>query len=104
VGRPTAAYRLNPEMSDVLGSTLIRIIVRGEEVIGHYGRHGYIKGVLRGRELSATLRDETNEGSLDATFDEDFTMFDGRYATALGSYPHERQCFGTRVTRRKAQI
>ena len=73
----TAAYRLNPEMHEFLGAGLIRLIVRGENVIGHYGRRGYITGALHGRVLTATLRDGIRDGEVQLTFDEAFTCFEG---------------------------
>lgn len=97
----TAAYRLNPEMQDVLGTRLIRIIVREQTVIGHFGRYGYISGSLQGRDLQAVLRDKRREGQLTVTFDETFTSFNGRYASAADDRPGSRLCSGTRVTRRK---
>lgn len=97
----TAAYRLNPEMQEVLGTRLIRIIVRDATVIGHFGRYGYISGSLTGRDLEATLRDKRHEGHLAVTFDASFTSFNGRYASAADDQPHSRACTGTRVTRRK---
>jgi hypothetical protein len=101
VTNATAAYRLNPEMQDVLGTCLIRIIVRDQAVIGHFGRYGYISGSLTGRDLQATLRDKRHEGHLTVTFDDSFTSFNGQYAIAVDDPPHSRACTGTRVTRRK---
>ncbi len=98
----TAAYRLNPEMQEVLGTCLIRIIVREQTVIGHFGRYGYISGSLNGHDLHATLRDKRHEGHLTVTFDDGFTSFDGHYARAADDRPVRRQCSGTRVTRRKS--
>ncbi len=97
----TAAYRLNPEMQDVLGTRLIRIIVRDQTVIGHFGRYGHISGSLTGRDLEATLRDKRHEGHLTVTFDDSFTSFNGQYAIVVDDPPHTRTCMGTRVTRRK---
>ncbi|MGB6984413.1 MAG: hypothetical protein WBD74_00410 [Candidatus Aquilonibacter sp.] len=96
----TAAYRLNPEMQEVLGTCLIRIIVRDQTVIGHFGRYGYISGSLTGRDLDATLRDKRHEGHLTVTFDDSFMSFNGRYEIAVDDPPHYRACTGTRVTRR----
>jgi hypothetical protein len=96
-----AAYRLNPEMRDVLGAGLIRLIVRGETVIGHYGRRGYITGALDGRMLTATFRDGRRDGEVRLTFDEAFTRFEGYYVAALPEGPSERPCSGTRITRRR---
>lgn len=98
----TAAYRLNPEMHEFLGAGLMRLIVRGENVIGHYGRRGYISGALRGRVLTASLRDGVHDGEVCVTFDEDFTCFDGYYTTGLPGQPSERPCSGTRITRRQS--
>jgi hypothetical protein len=61
-------------MHEFLGEGLIRLIVRGENVIGHYGRRGYITGALHGRVLTATLRDGIREGEVRLTFDEEFTL------------------------------
>lgn len=97
----TAAYRLNPEMHEVLGTRLIRIIARDETVIGHYGRYGYISGSLKGRKLEATLRDKQHEGQLIVTFDDGFTSFDGHYVHLGDDQRRDRKCSGTRVTRRK---
>ncbi|HTZ54149.1 MAG TPA: hypothetical protein VMB20_03735 [Candidatus Acidoferrum sp.] len=97
----TAAYRLNPEMQEVLGTRLIRIIVREQTVIGHFGRYGYISGSLTGHDLDATLRDKRHEGHLTVTFDDGFTSFNGQYASAADDRTRSRLCSGTRVTRRK---
>jgi hypothetical protein len=101
VANATAAYRLNPEMQEVLGTCLIRIIVRDQAVIGHFGRYGYISGSLTGHDLEATLRDKRQEGRLTVTFDDSFTSFNGLYASAVDDLSRGRQCSGTRVTRRK---
>jgi hypothetical protein len=98
----TAAYRLNPEMHEILGAGLIRLIVRGENVIGHYGRRGYISGALHGRVLTATLRDGVHEGEMRLTFDKEFTRFEGSYLAGLANGPSEQPCFGTRITRRRS--
>jgi hypothetical protein len=97
----TAVYRLNPEMHEMLGTRLIRIIARDDTVIGHYGRYGYISGSLRGRELDATLRDKRHEGHLIVTFDDDFMSFNGHYSPGGEAPQRDQQCSGTRVTRRK---
>lgn len=97
----TAAYRLNPEMQEVLGTRLIRIIVRDQTVIGHFGRYGYISGSLNGRNLEATLRDKRHEGHLTVTFDDSFTSFNGQYASETHIAPGGQRCTGTRVTRRR---
>jgi hypothetical protein len=101
VTRARAAYRLNAEMHDLLGVEIIRLIVRGETVIGHYGRHGYVRGVLRGQELTAALRDDLREGSLAVTFDDDFASFDGYYAPAMYDTVRRYPCSGRRVARRR---
>jgi hypothetical protein len=88
-------------MQDLLGATLIRLIVRGETVIGHYGRRGYIKGVLHGCELAATMHHDTREGRLNVTFDQEFTSFAGLYATAREDRQQVR-CVGNRVRRRRS--
>jgi hypothetical protein len=98
----TAAYRLNPEMHEFLGAGLLRLIVRGENVIGRYGRRGYLNGALCGLVLTATLRDGAHHGEVQVTFDEGFMSFEGYYRAALPSEPQERRCLGTRVTRRRA--
>lgn len=97
----TAAYRLNPEMQEVLGTRLIRIIVREQTVIGHFGRYGYISGLLNGHDLDAKLRDKRHEGHLTVTFDDGFTSFNGYYASGADEHAGSRLCSGTRVTRRK---
>jgi hypothetical protein len=101
VANATAAYRLNPEMQEVLGTRLIRIIVRQQTVIGHFGRYGYISGSLNGHDLDATLRDKRHEGHLTVTFDDGFTSFNGRYASSSDEKAGSQVCSGTRVTRRK---
>jgi hypothetical protein len=101
VANATAAYRLNPEMQEVLGTRLIRIIVREQTVIGHFGRYGYISGSLNGHDLDATLRDKRHEGHLSVTFDDGFTSFNGRYASGAADHKGGVHCSGTRVTRRK---
>ncbi len=98
----TAAYRLNPEMHEFLGAGLIRLIVRGENVIGHYGRRGYITGALHGCVLIATFRDGVHDGEVRLTFDDEFECFEGYYVPALPNGPGERPCSGTRITRRKS--
>jgi hypothetical protein len=98
----TAAYRLNPEMHELLGTRLIRIIVRDGAVIGHYGRYGYISGSLNGRDLDVRLRDKRHEGQLTVTFDDAFTSFAGRYAMESPDSVQSRHCSGTRITRRKS--
>lgn len=100
--RATAAYRLNPEMHEFLDAGLIRLIVRGESVIGHYGRRGYITGALNGLVLNATLRDGVHDGEVCVTFDEGFTSFEGYYTAALADRPHARPFSGTRITRRRS--
>ncbi|HEX8805614.1 MAG TPA: hypothetical protein VF741_01650 [Candidatus Aquilonibacter sp.] len=97
----TAVYRLNPEMHEMLGTRLIRIIARDDAIIGHYGRYGYISGSLKGHELDATLRDKRHEGHLTVTFDDDFMSFSGHYLPAGGEVLRDQQCSGIRVTRRK---
>jgi hypothetical protein len=101
VANATAAYRLNPEMQEVLGTRLIRIIVRDRTVIGHFGRYGYISGSLDGRTLDATLRDKRREGHLTVTFDDSFTSFNGQYASETHDASGAVLCTGTRVTRRR---
>jgi hypothetical protein len=98
----TAAYRLNSEMHEFLGAGLMRLIVRGESVIGHYGRRGYVSGALRGLELTAKLRDGIHDGEVRVTFDEDFTFFDGYYTTGSPDQPQTRPCSGKRITRRRS--
>lgn len=98
----TAAYRLNLEVHEFLGSGLLHLIARGESVIGRYGRRGYLSGALCGLVLTATLRNGLHQGELRVTFDEGFTSFDGYYRTAPPSEVHERRCCGTRVTRRRS--
>jgi hypothetical protein len=97
----TAAYRLNPEMHEFLGSGLIRLIVRGESVIGRYGRRGYLSGTLQGLVLTAALRDGVHDGELLVTFDEAFASFNGCFHAAGDGESHERPCSGMRVTRRR---
>jgi hypothetical protein len=101
VANATAAYRLNPEMQEVLGTRLIRIIVRDQAVIGHFGRYGYISGSLNGHDLHATLRDKRHEGHLSVTFDDAFMSFNGHYASNVDEHADGLRCSGTRVTRRK---
>ena len=98
----TAAYRLNPEMQELLGTGLLRLIVRGETVIGRYGRHGYVNGALRGRVLTATLRDGVHHAVLHVTFSENYVSFEGFYRPALGGEAQELRCHGTRITRRRS--
>ncbi|HUN29029.1 MAG TPA: hypothetical protein VMV65_04455 [Alphaproteobacteria bacterium] len=97
----TAAYRLNPEMREFLGTGLMRLIVRGENVIGHFGRRGYLTGALRGQVLTATLRDGVSNGELCVTFDESFTCFDGVYTSGPPRPPQTLACSGKRITRRR---
>lgn len=98
----TAAYRLNPEMHEFLGAGLIRLIVRGENVIGHYGRRGYITGALHGRVLTATLRDGIRDGEVQLTFDEAFTCFEGYYVTGSPEKSDTLPISGNRITRRRS--
>lgn len=88
-------------MHEFLGAGLIRLIVRGESVIGHYGRRGYITGALNGLVLKATLRDGVHDGEVSVTFDASFASFDGYYMAALTDRSDARQFSGTRVTRRR---
>jgi len=98
----TAAYRLNSEMHELLGTGLLHLIARGETVIGRYGRHGYVNGVLRDLVLTATLRDGVRHGELHVTFAEGFISFDGYYRPTPAHEAQERRCQGTRVTRRRS--
>jgi hypothetical protein len=97
----TAVYRLNPEMSAFLSAKLMHIIVRGETVIGHYGRRGYLTGVLRGKVLTAKTRDDVQTGNLTVTFVEGFASFDGYFATVPPTRPRRRPVSGNRVPRRR---
>jgi hypothetical protein len=90
-------------MNELLGTHLIRLIARGQTVIGRYGRRGFISGVLQEHELIATLRDDLHKGSLTATFDEDFESFDGVYVSAQSDQGLSLRCSGTRVTRKRSQ-
>jgi hypothetical protein len=87
-------------MNEFLSAKLIRIIVRGEVVIGRYGRRGYLTGALHGHVLTATLRDDVHQGHLTVTFDPAFKSFCGFYATVLATEPQRRPCSGSRLLRR----
>ncbi len=93
-----ATYRLDPATYEFLRAKLLHLIIRGETVIGHYGRRGHVTGVLDGCVLTATLRDSRTNGRLTATFDKDFKTFTGQLVTAN----HETQrlaCSGERLVR-----
>jgi hypothetical protein len=80
LARATATYRINPEMADVLRAKLLRLIFRGESVIGRYGRRGHLAGSFRDGRLTATMRDERHEVQITLTFDESLRTFSGLYA------------------------
>lgn len=96
-----ASYRLDPTTNGVLGAKLIRFIVRGENLVGRYGRRGHINGVLKGHVLTATLRDDHCRGRLTATFSEDFDRFEGFYEMTNDGDSPRGECRGDRVFRHK---
>jgi hypothetical protein len=94
-----ATYRLDPETYEFLRAKLLHLIIRGETVIGHFGRRGHVTGVLDGFVLSATLRDSRHNAQLTATFDKDFKTFTGQVVTTVNQEPQKRPCSGERLIR-----
>lgn len=91
----TGTYRLSADPSDPLGSSLLHLIERAEEVRGRYGSHGYLKGSMEGCTLTAVLRQGTKLGSMTVRFDESFRSFEGICAFPEGT--SQATLRGTRV-------
>jgi len=99
LARATATYRFDPATYEFLRAKLLHLIIRGENVIGHFGRRGHVTGTLKGHVLTATLRDSRRDGHITATFAEDFTSFEGDYLTTLYEQPYQYPCSGQRLCR-----
>jgi hypothetical protein len=97
--RVTGSYRLSPDVNELLHAKLIHLIARGDVVIGHYGRRGYLSGVLIERTLTAAFRDNVSQGNLTIMFDDKFTRFEGR---VLSKQSGDCPCSGTRLPRSRA--
>lgn len=91
-------YRLDADSESLLNAALLHLIVRGEEVIGRYGRGGHVTGRMQNRMLTATFSESARQGELVATFDDNLAAFRGSIRFANGD-DQERTISGTRVTR-----
>jgi hypothetical protein len=92
-----AHYRLDGASEHQLHATILHLVVRGDDVVGRYGRGGHLTGRMDGRLLTATLSQDGRDGRLNATFTNDFASFHGR--VAFGEGAEEREITGIRVVR-----
>jgi hypothetical protein len=92
------SYELDGASADLLRARRLRLLQRGTQIIGRYGRHGTVDGVVSEHRLSATMIEGADVGSLDVTFDDLFSRFEG--TLRIGARAIEVN--GQRAIRRRA--
>ena len=95
----TGLYRLDETSVRFFGTHVLRILQRGEVVVGRFGRRGTIKGTLHDFELRAAWRERACSGWLNATFDPTYDTFRGECGDEDDELIAQVQCTGTRIRR-----
>ena len=73
----TGIYGLDPEAAAFFGARALRLVNRGDIVVGRFGRSGRIRGTISDGLLVATWKADTREGWLTLAFAPSFGSFQG---------------------------
>jgi hypothetical protein len=81
-------YRLDAQSRAFFESPIIHFVQHEGELIGHFGRHGTVRGFMRDGVLEASWKCRERAGWIRLTFDPFFRTLEGEYGLgALGSSP-----------------
>jgi hypothetical protein len=90
----TGHYRLDRASTAFFGSPLMHFIQRGDRVLGHFGRHGIIRGSIVDRTMEAAWKSGERCGWLKIEFDATRRSFEGTYGLGEATSPPLGYCRG----------
>jgi hypothetical protein len=84
----TGHYRLDPESHAFFESPIIHFVQHDAELVGHFGRHGTVRGFMHGCVLEGNWKCRERGGWIRLTFDPSRRTLEGEYGLeATGSAP-----------------
>jgi hypothetical protein len=84
----TGHYRLDPGSQAFFESPMMHFVQHDGEVIGHFGRHGNVRGVMHDGVLEANWKCRDRDGWIRLTFDPSRRTLEGEYGLgSVGSAP-----------------